>query len=47
MWERRRSWDRKFAYPWPFDMSDEWVRKMRERFNVARDLAQAIKEYRK
>jgi hypothetical protein len=48
MWERRRSWDQLDKdQPWPFDMSDEWIGKMRERFNVARDMRVAIKEYRK
>jgi hypothetical protein len=48
MWERRRSWDQlNPGQPWPFDMSDEWIGKMRERFNVARDMQVALKEYRK
>jgi hypothetical protein len=47
MWERRRSWGQLNAkHPWPFDMSDEWIGRMRERFNVARDMQIAIKEYR-
>jgi hypothetical protein len=44
MWERRRSWDQlNPGQPWPFDMSDEWIGRMRERFNIARDMQVAIK----
>jgi hypothetical protein len=47
MWQRRRSWDQlNPGQPWPFDMSDEWIGRMRERFIVARDMQAAIKEYR-
>jgi hypothetical protein len=47
MWERRRSWDQlNPGQPWPFNMSDEWIGRMRERFNIARDTQVAIKEYR-
>jgi hypothetical protein len=47
MWERRRSWDQlNPGQPWPFDMSDEWIGRMRERFIVARAMQVAIKEYR-
>jgi hypothetical protein len=46
MWERRRGWEElEGENPWPFDMSDIWVGKMRERFEVARDLQHALKEY--
>jgi hypothetical protein len=46
MWERRRTWEALGAInPWPFDISDVWVGKMRERYDVARDLQHAIKEY--
>jgi hypothetical protein len=46
MWERRRTWEElEGENPWPFDMSDVWVGKMRERFEVARDLQHALKEY--
>jgi hypothetical protein len=48
MWEYRRSWDKLGSgKPWPFDMSDEWIGRMRERFNISKDLQQAIKEYRR
>jgi hypothetical protein len=47
MWERRRSWGQlNPGQPWPFDMSDEWIGRMRERFIVARAMQVAIKEYR-
>jgi hypothetical protein len=48
MWESRRTWAKTHAHqPWPFDMSDEWVGRMRERWEVAMDLQVVLKEYRK
>jgi len=46
MWERRRTWDELGSgKPWPFDMSDVWIGRMRERWEVARDLRHALQEY--
>jgi len=46
MWEWRRNWDElELGQPWPFDMSDYWVGKMRDRWNAAIGLQHALKEY--
>jgi len=46
MWERRRCWEEHGAgNPWPFDMSDIWIGKMRERWEVAQALRTALNEY--
>jgi Family of unknown function (DUF6594) len=49
MRKRRLEWEDVYPdKPWPFlGLSDNWLRKMKDRWNLAQDLKEAIKEYRK
>ena len=47
VWECRRNWSELgLGHPWPFDMSDRWVGKRRDWWDVAAELQDALKEYR-
>ena len=47
--KRQQEWEEEHpSKPWPFaNMSEKWVEKMEQRWNLAMEMKQALKEYRK